>query len=202
MKYQEYLKKADQNLKRNIELSSKEVDYLLNTPIGELNIRYRNLFQDPGWIESEKKLKDYYNKWSLDEIISNYLKDEKDLYDELGLDYVEDKNNETVEPYFVYQDLTKEPCGFIAFDILEKKKEISDFVLFSFDLKRKDFGKQIWIDLEKCLKEKLNKGYKVLWYSKKSNPAALHYDNLIKLFKGRKTEEDASIWKYEVPSNV
>lgn len=189
----EYLEEVDESKIFKL-MSDKEVEDVLKTPFGELNKKYRNLFPypvHPGELNNEEEARKYYTQQgkSLEQIIRRRLNHEGNFY-------------EYFEPYFVYKDETNEPCGYIVYESEDKESLIvDDVVLFSFDVSRKDFGKQIWIDFEKDLKRKVKEGYDISWMSRKSNPACIRYDRLIKDLNGKKTSK-GRYCKYHIGSRI
>lgn len=102
------------------------------------------------------------------------------------------------ESYFIFKDDNNEPCGFLAYvKGSPSSKKIEEVVLFSFDLSRKDFGKQIWIDFEKNLTEKIKKGYTVSWKCKKENPASMRYNKIIENLNGKRNS-CGDYWEYRI----
>lgn len=178
MIFNEYLEEVDEPKIFKL-MSDKEVEDVLKTPFGELDKKYRNFFPypvHPGELNNEEEARKYYTQRgkSLEQIIRRRLNHEWNPY-------------EYFEPYFVYKDETNEPCGYIVYELKDKESLIvDDVVLSSFDIFRKDFGKQIWIDFEKDLKRKVKEGYDISWMSRKSNPACIRYDKLIKDLNGKK----------------
>ena len=182
MKYSEYFKKADKEEKEKLKMSSEEIRHFFTTPLGELEPKYRNLIKDPGIISDSASIIEHYNRYSIEKIIDEYS----------NLDFDEDIDDYFYEPYFVYKDSDSEPCGYIVYThVVNRRKYIDEIVLFSFDVNRKDFGRQIWTDFEKDLKSKLEDGYVIRWCSKTTNPAKIRYDSFMKEFNGNsKTIED------------
>lgn len=182
MRYSEYFKKAD----------SEEIKRLFTTPLGELEPKYRNLIQDPDIINDDESITKYYNTYSLEKIVNEYLHTDID----------EDIDDVYYEPYFVYKDVDNEPCGYIVYSHIDNKpSSIDEVVLFSFDANRKDFGRQIWIDFEKDLKLKKDKGLIVKWQSKKSNSANIRYDAIVKRLDGYSHSLEKNIVEYVVGDN-
>lgn len=196
MTFNEYLAKINEDRLSSI-LEDEELNSFLNTPIKNLDPKYKNLLKDPGEVEGEKiKVNKEEEKSLLQKIIQFIYYD--DFYEEEEWD----EGGTFFDPYFVYRDDTNEPCGYILYEMSSPlAKEVLNIVLFSFDISKKDFGKQIWTDLKKDLKRKIEEGYDVHWRSKKSNPACNRYDVLIKEFRGTRQDE-GGIWHYEIRGEI
>ena len=205
MLYTEYLKTANKEKTFSI-LNTKEISDILNTPFSKLNKKYLNLIPNPGELGGEfsqnylirdnHTLKDFIQE----RIDTQSLIDSASEYDDFENTFTEGAED-YLESYFIYKDDTKEPCGFISYSKYNaSSKEIYAVVLFSFDLSRRDFGKQIWIDFEKDLKKKVQKGYVIKWRSKKENKACDSYDNLIAKFNGIKFSK-GNYWDYQIGGN-
>ena len=192
MRYSEYFKKADNEEKERLKMSSEEIKRLFTTPLGELEPKYRNLIHDPDIVNDDESITKYYNTYSLEKIVNEYLHTDID----------EDIDDVYYEPYFVYKDVDNEPCGYIVYShIINKPSSIDEVVLFSFDANRKDFGRQIWIDFEKDLKLKKDKGLIVKWQSKKSNSVNIRHDAIVKRLDGYSHSLEKNIVEYVVGDN-
>lgn len=192
MRYSEYFKKASREDKERLKMSSEEIEHLFTTPLGELEPKYRNLIQDPDILNDDESITKYYNAYSLEKIVNEYLRTDID----------EDIDDVYYEPYFVYKDVDNEPCGYIVYShIMSEPHNVDEVVLFSFDAKRKDFGRQIWIDFEKGLESKKSNGLVVKWQSKKSNPANIRYDAIVKRLDGYSRSLEKNIVEYVVGGN-
>lgn len=200
MTFNEYLEIASREQKNKLE-GDEGIRKLLNTPMIDLNLKYRNLIPNFGVVGDENLLRNTLKgKMTLGDIIEenldtqslnnsfNYWGDFEDEFEEGVDDYV--------EAYFVHKDDSKDPCGFIAYNKGDgSSKIIRSIILFSFNLSGKDFGKQIWIDLEKDLQKKIEEGYSVRWRSKKENSACKNYEYFIHKFKGEKVS-NGDYWDY------
>lgn len=192
MRYSEYFKKADNEEKERLKMSSEEIKHLFTTPLGELEPKYRNLIKDPEIINDKFDIGQYYNAYSIEWIVNTYCNIDIDLD-------IDDSYN---EPYFVYKDHNNEPCGFIVYiHNIEEPHNVSEIILFSFNAKRKDFGRQIWIDFEKDLRSKKDEGFIVKWQSKKSNPANVRYDAIVKRLDGYSHNLEKNIVEYVIGEN-
>ncbi len=192
MRYSEYFKKADNEEKERLKMSSEEIKRLFTTPLGELEPKYRNLIHDPDIVNDDESITKYYNTYSLEKIVNEYLHTDID----------EDIDDVYYEPYFVYKDVDNEPCGYIVYShIINMPSSVDEVVLFSFDANRKDFGRQIWIDFEKDLKLKKDKGLIVKWQSKKSNSANIRHDAIVKRLDGYSHSLEKNIVEYVVGDN-
>jgi hypothetical protein len=192
MDFKEYLKSIAEPQVDEL-LKDEEIDKIFKTPFGKLDVKYRNLISNPGELEGEEKVGEYYTKSgkSLEYIIRNHLNFEDDFDDDWDEDVY-------YEPYFVYIEDTNEPCGYLVYEWENKNSSvINNVILFSFDVSRKDFGKQIWVDFEKDLAKKVKEGYIINWRSKKTNLACLRYDVLINKFKGVRYPE-GDYWVYRI----
>ena len=204
MNFKEYLERA-KNERRLEFLSDSELNKILTTPFVKLDKEYRNLLPNPGEVgidkASEKKVLEWLMKTggSLDRIIEDRLdtaSKEYSEYDDFDEEYEE--GDPFYESYFIFKDDNNEPCGFLAYvKGSPSSKKIEEVVLFSFDLSRKDFGKQIWIDFEKNLIEKIKKGYTVSWKCKKENPASMRYNKIIENLNGKRNS-CGDYWEYRI----
>lgn len=177
----------------------EKIRELLETPIGLLPKKYRDAYyllfkKEEKEIPESRKIKFqdsdiiydrlYLSIRLINLIRRNLLKKDKAITDQ----------DVDVIPYFSLLDDTEIISGCITF-FKSGNKCIDEVGLFSFDIDNKTYGKQIWKDFDSCLKDYLDQGWKVSWFTYKQNKACKHYDNLISKLDGRK-EDFGDGWKY------
>ena len=194
MKYKEYLETATTERKNEL-LTDEEIRKLFTTPLGELDKKYRNLLECPNFLTEEDSIKHFYNNHSIQEYVTRYIY--------ISEDYEYLDGEDFVIPLFVYRDSDNTPCGFIVYlKDDEYSDRIKNIVLFSFDVNDKSFGRQIWIDFEKDLAEKIKEYKTITWFAKETNTATKKYDSIIERFNGSKSLAYEGILKYQIGGDV
>ena len=194
MKYKEYLETATTERKNEL-LTDEDIRKLFTTPLGELDTKYRNLLECPAILADEYAIKEFFNNFSFKEMVSEYIKEFEEFEFLDGDDYA--------MPFFVYKDESNTPCGFIVYIKPEEDSPfIENIILFSFNVNDKSFGRQIWIDLEKDLDNKVKEYETISWFAKETNQATTRYDYLINKYGGTKKRISNSIVEYTIKGDI